>query len=215
MAWLKMMEESGQSKLLKSIDEEAFKLLQDETRRKIISLLRDNEQTVRKIASELDLTTQDIYHHIKKLQDSGFVEVSKERRSGHLIESYYTATADTFVYHADEIVEKSVQSSIHILNGLSEMGIKVDVSEKNANRLSRLHERQPGLSNASSAAKEICSSCSFSGYFMKFGPMNPLLLNRILQYNRIVNMTDKEFEESLKLTRELRQFLLSIRIQEP
>jgi len=45
---------------------------------------------------------------------------------------------------------------------------------------------------------------------MKFGPLNPLLLSRILQYANLVNMSEEEFEESLRLTRELREFLLSI-----
>jgi len=45
---------------------------------------------------------------------------------------------------------------------------------------------------------------------MKFGPMNPMLLGRILQYANLMNMTDDEFEESLRLTRRLREFLLSI-----
>ncbi len=211
----KTIEKSERSKLLKSIDEQAFKLLQDETRRKILFLLRDNELTVREIASELDLTTQNIYHHIGKLQEAGFIKVSEERRSGHLIESYYTTTADTFIYHADEMVEKSIQSSIDILNGLNEMGIQVDVSEENAKRLSELHERRLRLLNTSSVTNEVCSSCGFSGYFMKFGPMNPVLLDRILQYTSIVKMTDEEFEESLRLTRKLRQFLLSIRTQKP
>ena len=204
-----------QSKLLKSIDEEAFKLLQDETRRKILFLLRDSELTVKEISSELNLTAQNIYHHIKKLQDAGLIKVSEERRSGHLIESSYTTTADTFIYHADEMVEKSVQSSIDILNGMNEMGIHVDVNEENARRLSELHGRRLRLLNTSSVTNEICTSCGFSGYFMKFGPMNPILLDRILQYASVANMADEEFDESLRLTRKLRHFLLSIRTKKP
>lgn len=206
---------SGQSRLLKSIDEETFKLLQDETRRKIIFLLRDNELNVREIASQLNLTAQNIYHHIKKLQDADLIKVAEEKRSGHLIESSYTTTADTFAYHADKMVEKSTQSSIDILNGLNEMGIPVEVSEENASKLSELQARRPRLSNTSSVANDMCSACSFSGYFMKFGPMNPLLLERILRYTRLMKMTDQEFEESLKLNRKLRQFLLSIGTQKP
>jgi len=206
---------SGQSRLLKAIDEETFKLLQDETRRKIIFLLRDNELNVREIASQLNLTAQNIYHHIKKLQDADLIKVAEEKRSGHLIESSYTTTADTFAYHADKMVEKSTQSSIDILNGLNEMGIPVEVSEENANKLSELQARRPRLSNTSSVANDMCSVCSFSGYFMKFGPMNPLLLERILRYTRLMKMTDQEFEESLKLNRKLRQFLLSIGTEKP
>ena len=206
---------SGQSRLLKAIDEEAFKLLQDETRRKIIFLLRDNELNVRQIASQLNLTAQNIYHHIKKLQDADLIRLAEEKRSGHLIESSYTTTADTFAYHADKMVEKSTQSSIDILNGLNEMGIPVEVNEENANKLSELQARRPRLSNTSSVANDMCSVCSFSGYFMKFGPMNPLLLERILRYTRLMKMTDQEFEESLKLNRKLRQFLLSIGTEKP
>ena len=206
---------SGQSRLLKAIDEEAFKLLQDETRRKIIFLLRDNELNVRQIASQLNLTAQNIYHHIKKLQDADLIKVAEEKRSGHLIESSYTTTADTFAYHADKMVEKSTQSSIDILNGLNEMGIPVEVSEENANKLSELQARRPRSLNTSSVVNDLCSACGFSGYFMKFGPMNPLLLERILRYSRLMKMTDQEFEESLKLNRKLRQFLLSIGTRKP
>jgi len=206
---------SGQSRLLKAIDEESFKLLQDETRRKIIFLLRDNELNVRQIASQLNLTAQNIYHHIKKLQDADLIKVAEEKRSGHLIESSYTTTADTFAYHADKMVEKSTQSSIDILNGLNEMGIPVEVSEENANKLSELQAQRPRSLNASSVVNDLCSACGFSGYFMKFGPMNPLLLERILRYTRLMKMTDQEFEESLNLNRKLRQFLLSTRTRKP
>jgi len=60
---------SAQSRLLKAIDEETFRLLQDETRRKIVFLLRDSELTVRQLASKLNLTAQNIYHHIKSERD--------------------------------------------------------------------------------------------------------------------------------------------------
>jgi len=203
--------ESERSRLLKSINEQAFRLLQDETRRKIVFLLRENELTVGEIASRLDLTAQNIYHHIKKLQDAGLVKVTEEKRLGHLIESYYTVTADTFVYHSDKMTEKSTQSFIDILNGLNEMGAEIEVSTENASKLSELHEERIRLLNASPVAIDLCSSCGFSGYFMKLGPMNPVLLERILQYRSMMNMTDEEFEKSLELTGELRKFLLSIR----
>lgn len=174
-------------------------------------LLRENELNAGELASKLGLTTQNIYHHIKKLQDAGLVEVSDERPSGHLIESYYTATADTFVYHADSMVEKSIQSSFDILNGVKGIGVNVDVSMENAGRLSEFHQRLSGSPTSFPIKNEICSSSSFSGCFMKYGPMNPMLLCRILKYHNLMLLTDEEFEESLQLTRQLREFLLSIR----
>jgi DNA-binding transcriptional ArsR family regulator len=72
-----------------------FELLADETRRKIIFLLRVKEMTVGQIAAELKFTRQEVYYHIKKLLKGKLIEVVREERVGHLSESYYVATADT------------------------------------------------------------------------------------------------------------------------
>ena len=205
------MERPEQSKLLKPISEEAFRLLGDETRRRIVFLLRDSELTVKEISARLDMTTQNIYHHVRKLLGAGLVRVVEERRSGHIIESFYTVTADTFIYNEDRIGERGVQSSFDVLNGLNELGSRVEVSEENAVRLAQMHERRARMLDAPSVENDMCTYCSFSGYFMKFGPMNPMLLSRILQYANLMNMTDDEFEESLQLTRRLREFLITIK----
>ncbi len=205
-----MTDAPDQNRLLREITEGAFALLGDETRRKIIFLLRDNELTVKEIASRLGLTTQNIYHHIGRLQEAGLVKVIEERLSGHLIERFYTVTADTFIYNEDRMEENEYQSSFDILNGLNELGIGVEVSEENAERLSKLHEMSTRMPGAPSVENGICTFCSFSGYFMKFGPMNPMLLSRILQYANLIGMNDEEFEASLGLIREMRGFLNSI-----
>ncbi len=57
-------------------DPKEFQLLADGTRRKIIFLLRATEMTVSQIASNLGLTPQAIYHHIKKLQKADLVTVA-------------------------------------------------------------------------------------------------------------------------------------------
>lgn len=77
-------------------DPEAFKLFADETRRKIVFMLRAKEMTVSQIAADFALTPQAVYHHIKKLVKGGMVEVTREVRVDHLIESYYRATAEAF-----------------------------------------------------------------------------------------------------------------------
>ncbi|UCD45571.1 MAG: helix-turn-helix domain-containing protein [Candidatus Bathyarchaeota archaeon] len=206
-----MSEHSEQGRLLMYIDEDAFKLLGDETRRRIVFLLRDSELSAKELSSELGLTVQNIYHHIRRLQEAGLVKVTEERRAGHLIESYYTVTADTFIYNEDRMVERSLQSSVDILNGLNELGVGVDVSEESVVRLSQLHARRIGMLDSPSVTNDMCKFCGFSGYFMKFGPMNPVLLSQILQYANLINMTEEEFEGSLDLTRELRGFLLSLK----
>jgi len=146
-----------------------------------------------------------------RMQGAGLVQVVDERRAGHLIERYYAVTADTFFYNEDRMEERSMQSSVDVLNGLNELGIGVEVDEEAAVRLSQLHAMRMRILNSPSVTNDLCTFCSFSGYFMKFGPLNPLLLSRILQYANLMNMSEEEFEESLKLTRRLRGFLLSIK----
>src|SRR3972149_8598244 len=72
----------------------AFQLIGDKPRRRIIYLLRAKDLTVSQIAGDLDKTPQAIYHHIAKLKEAGMVEVAKEERVDHFIETYYRATAE-------------------------------------------------------------------------------------------------------------------------
>ena len=102
-------------------DPEAFQLLGDETRRKIIFLLRVKEMTVSQIAADLNITPQAVYHHIKKLQKADLIEVAREERVGHLIESYYQATAESFMFHIGptDPTQKLAQEQVrNVLNAL-------------------------------------------------------------------------------------------------
>ena len=198
-------------RLLKAIDERAFTLLEDRTRRRILLLLRESELSATEIADRLVMTPQNVYHHLRKLVEAGLVSETSERRSGHIIESYYTATADTFVYREDEIPENDTHRFIEVLNGLNELGAGVEVSEANAGALAELAGRRSNLGRAPVTAPDVCSFCGSSGYFTKFGPMDPSLLNRVVQYSSLILMSDEEFEESLALTRELRRLLREMR----
>jgi DNA-binding transcriptional ArsR family regulator len=209
-----MMGNAGGSyshRLLKTIDEWAFSLLEDRTRRRILLLLRESELSATEIAERLAMTPQNIYHHIRKLIDAGLVYETSERRSGHMIESYYTATADTFVYREDEIPENDTHRFVEVLNGMNELGSGVDVTKENALALAELANRRSSLRKVPIGTPDICSFCGSSCYFTKFGPMDPALLNRVIQYNSLVSMSDAEFEESFSMTRELRGLLLSMR----
>lgn len=197
-------------RLLKTIDQQAFTLLEDRTRRRMLLLLRENELSAKEIAERLVMTPQNVYHHLRKLMEGKLVVEVEERRSGHLIESYYTATADTFVYREDEIPENDTHRFVEVLNGLNELGARVDVSEANAETLAELVKRKAQIKKIPTLVEDVCSFCGSSGYFTKFGPMDPNLLNRVIQYSTLMTMSDEEFEESLSLTRELRQLLLSI-----
>ena len=110
-------------KLIK--DPEAFQLLADETRRRVIYLLRAKEMTVSQIAAELNLTPQAIYHHIRKMRDAGLVEVAREERVDHFIETYYRATAEMFnLSHGEGMSPAYAQQKVAHLAGLLSMSDK-------------------------------------------------------------------------------------------
>lgn len=153
------------------------------------------------------MTPQNIYHHMNKLQDAGIVKLGYERRSGHIIESYYSVPSDTLVFSDDHIIESPAQQALAVLNGLSELGIPIEANKKNAAEVEELYERYRDTLDNPVNTYEFCRECSASGFFMKFGPINPLLLNRVLWYANLVKMNNDEFEESIEKYRELRETL--------
>ncbi|MCW4049001.1 MAG: winged helix-turn-helix domain-containing protein [Candidatus Bathyarchaeota archaeon] len=199
-----------EEKMIHQISREAFKLLEDKTRRRIVFMLRDNTLTVKEISAELGLTPQNIYHHMNKLQDAGIVELSHEKRNRHLIESYYSVPADTFIYTDDKIDERPVQRYMNILLGLNELGIPIKASLDNASILEELQNSYQETLGDPRNRYEFCEQCSYSGFFMKFGPMNPLQLNRIYWYANLIRMDDDEFEKSIERYRKMREFLREI-----
>jgi len=197
-------------KMIHAISRDAFKLLEDETRRRVVFMLRDSPMTVKEIADRLRLTPQNIYHHMNRLQDAGVVELSYERRNGHMIESYYSVPADTFIYSDDVIEEKPVNRFMNVLFGLKEMGVPVEPVKESALRLEELDRRYQSTLSSPSNRYEVCETCSFSGFFMKLGPMNPLQLNKILWYGNLIRMSDEEFQGYLESIGEIRGYLRSI-----
>lgn len=131
-------------------DPEAFQLLADGTRRKILYLLRVKEMTVSQLSSELDLTPQALYHHVKKLLEGGMIEVVREERVGHLIESYYRATAEDFLLmtgkigaktlHDKKLAEEQVTTA---LNALKKIGFKLEFDKSKISQIVEL--QQAGL----------------------------------------------------------------------
>jgi ArsR family transcriptional regulator, repressor of sdpIR and other operons len=201
------MEIESKKPHVKEIKKEGFKLLEDETRRRIVFMLRDESLNVKEIAKRLNLTPQNIYHHVNKLQDAGIIELNYEQRNGHLVESYYSVPADTYIYADDRINESNLRRYMDILFGLQELGIEIKTGLETAVTLQEIQEKYQETLSDPENKYEFCEQCSYSGFFMKFGPMNPLMLNRIYWYANLIRMSDKDFEESMEKMKELRAFL--------
>jgi len=80
---------------------------------------------------------QAVYHHIKKLLKGGLVKVSHEERCGHLIESYYRATAELFSFSHGKTTAKSLRDKeqaeermIAALNTLRRLGFKIEYDDR-------------------------------------------------------------------------------------
>lgn len=187
-------------------DPGAFQLLADETRMKMVYLLRAKEMTAGQMAHELGLAPQTIYHHIKKLKDAEMIEVSREERSDHLVESFYKATAGLFLCVdgpcADE--KAGAERVIAVLKGLEALGFRIDPSEKQISRLSKLREQ---LREAREDPEMMNRIYEMDGVDCSVG-------RDLAEFAVMMKMDDREFEKYLETQRNLREWLLSRRVDQ-
>ncbi|MFB0502465.1 MAG: ArsR/SmtB family transcription factor [Candidatus Bathyarchaeia archaeon] len=184
-------------------DPEAFQLLGDETRRKIIFLLRVKEMTVSQIAAELNITPQAVYHHIKKLRKGDMIEVAREERIDHLIESYYRATAETFfcsVGKTPRSTELAKEQMRSILNALKRLGFSLEYDE---NRISQLLDAQRRL-------KECCGFGKFEDAIADLEDVDFITKQTVQEYAEILSMSDENFTEQQDLNKKFRSLLISL-----
>lgn len=178
---------------------EAFQLLADDTRRRIIHLLRAKERTVSQIAEELGLTPQAIYHHIRRMKSADLIEVAKEERIDHFIETYYRATAEIFhLSHGEEGAKANEEKQTkETLVNLAKIGIKVAVDDESVSKLVKAAASMKDCSHDSTWLDKI-SELEDVDFFTKQG---------MIEYSCLATMSDKEFEDFLDGYREMRKLL--------
>lgn len=188
-------------------DPEAYQLLADETRRKIIYLLRVKEMTVGQLASQLNLTPQAVYHHVKKLLKGEMVEVTREERSGHMIESYYRATAETFSLSYGKMKtgslrdrEMSKERVVASLNVLKTLGFKLDYDE---NKIYQLVDVMAEL-------EECCSDEKLEDSIYERDDLDYLVKATAKELASTISMSDEEAARHEKIRKKLRTLLLSM-----
>ena len=180
---------------------EAFQLLADETRRRMIYLLRAKEMTVSQIAEQMHLTPQAIYHHIRKLKDVDMVEIAKEERVGHFIETYYRATAEVFhlahgVGESTEYIEGEVKEAIE---GLKKLGMKVNCGTENMTQVLTIVKEMKDPFLRQEWADKIAG----------LEDVDFLARQAVFEYANLLSMSDKDFEQFLNHYKELRRILRS------
>lgn len=177
---------------------EAFEVLADETRRKIIYMLRAKEQTVSQLADSLSKTPQAIYHQIKILLDNGFVEVAREERVDHFIETYYRATAEVFEFTHGENPGRHFQKQLkEVAEVLARLGMDVNADDDVLAKIAKLEGKISQLGMRPELEEKI-QQLEGVGFFTRQGAY---------KYAQMATMTDKQFDEMLKAERELRHLL--------
>lgn len=181
-------------------DPEAFKLIGDETRRRMIFLLRAKEMTVSQIAAELGKTPQAIYHHIRKLRDVGMVEVAREERIDHFIETYYQASAEVFDFQVGEGpggTEYAEREADEALRNLHKLGLDVKFDKGDVSRLVKIQTQMKKM-GARPDLEERAAQLEGVGFLTK---------QTMHHFAQLLAMSDEEFEEYLQKQSEFRDLL--------
>ncbi|HEX9909006.1 MAG TPA: metalloregulator ArsR/SmtB family transcription factor [Thermoplasmata archaeon] len=175
-------------------DPEAFQLLADKTRRRIIHMLRAKEYTVSQIAEALDMTPQAIYHHIRKMKSADLIEVAREERIDHFIETYYRTTAEIFhLSHGKEGKrELTVEKTRDALRSLAKLGYKIPDDPDLATKLVGIDKKM----------YEVCCGDKWPDNVEEFEDLDFFTTQQAFEYYTLVSMKEEEFEAYLKLYRE-------------
>ncbi len=159
--------------------------------------------TVSQIAAELNITPQAVYHHIKKLQKVDMVEVAREERIGHLIESYYVATAEVFTCSVGKKAgskEFAGEQMTTVLNALKRLGFDLVFDE---NQISQLIEVWSGLD-------ECKGSERFENAIADLDDVDFLTKQTVQKYAETISMSDEEFVRKQESEKKFRDLLLSL-----
>jgi DNA-binding transcriptional ArsR family regulator len=182
-------------------DPKAFEVVADETRRKMIYLLRVRDLTVSQIAEELQRTPQAIYNHIRKLLKTGMIEVAREERVDHFIEKYYRCAAEVFEFsygreRAERYAEQHMAEALH---ALAQLGLSVKTDKEGISRLVGVLRRIDTIGARPDLEETIAQleGVSFLGK------------QEIAKYTKFLFMTDRQFQEWLDLNQTFRQLLNS------
>jgi len=187
-------------------DPKAFELLGDETRRRIIYLLRAKEMTVSQLAAALDLTTQAVYHQIKRLQEVGLVEIGHEERVDHFIETYYRAAAEVFEFRHGEA--GSSESSKHFkeaFDALAKVGVSINADDEVISKVAEIHGEMDKLGLPKELEERI-SGVDDVAFFTK---------SKMYELAQMALMSDKQFEKLITSWKELRNLMTKALVKKP
>jgi len=187
-------------------DPKAFELLGDETRRRIIYLLRANEMTVSQLSQALHLTTQAVYHQVNKLKEVGLVEVAREERVDHFIETYYRAAAEVFEFrHGDAGTSETNKHFKEAFEALKKVGVDIGVDDDVVAKVSQL-DAEMGKQGLPKELEEKISAIDDVAFFTK---------SKMYELAQMALMSDRQFEKLISTYQELRKLVTKSLVKKP
>lgn len=157
--------------------------------------------TVSQIAAEMGLTAQAIYHHIRKLKAAGMVEVAREVRVGHFIETYYRSAAEMFMLSHGEAGRKQTyeEQAKAALDGLAKLGLIAAPDQETVAKVAKV-------------VKEMESCCKQHEWSDKIGEMGDVqffVKQTMMEFAHLLSEDDGQYGQSIELQGELRAILRS------
>jgi putative molybdopterin biosynthesis protein len=89
-----------------------LKLLGDKRRLEILSSLMVKPATLSQLGKKMDMHPAQVRHHLKKLEEAGFVEMTSTSVVRGFVEKYYQATARAFMVNLTIVPEHSKKNTI-------------------------------------------------------------------------------------------------------
>ncbi len=187
---------------------EAFQLMADETRRRIIYLLRAKEMTVAQLAEALSLTPQAVYHHIRRLREADLVEVAKEERVDHFIETYFRASAEMFHFTMGKGQPSAVVETqeLEALRNLPRIGLNIREDPAVVSKLVDLQRHLKGQEEGEAKWLDKIGDLEDVDFLTK---------QSMEHYATLLGMTDDEFDRYCNSFREQRELLRSLLVAAP
>ena len=182
-------------------DPKAFELAADRTRRRIIHLLRARELSVSQIADELEMTPQAIYHHVRKMLEAGLIEIAKEERVDHFIETYYQAAAELFEFTYGETSDEKYQEgrTKEALQALVKIGLIHPVDEETLSKYAKLSAKMNSAYHC--CAPELAEKVS------QLEDLDSFTKQDAIEIGCNISLSDRQFEEFQTLLKEARELL--------
>jgi DNA-binding transcriptional ArsR family regulator len=193
-------------------DAKAFELAADSTRRRIIHLLRARVLSVSQIADELEMTPQAIYHHIRKMLDAGLIEVAKEERIDHFIETYYQAAAELFQFNYGETSDREYKEARtkEALQALVRVGLIHSIDEETVSKYAALSAKMESIYK--------CCPPDLSDKISQLEDLDTFTKQDAIEIAGMICINDKQFDEFCSLEKGARELLtpkLSKQVQVP